>query len=58
MKSEDQKPQAHNDSSFPRGWDEHKKDQIRHIAKNSTPMQRFQWLLDVLQILRIGSKQR
>lgn len=52
MKSEGKKTQTTEEISFPRGWEEHKKDQIRYIAKNTTPMQRFQWLIDTLDILR------
>lgn len=40
------------DVKFPNGWSEHKKDQVLFIAKNSTPTERFKWLLNALELLK------
>ena len=37
---------------WPVGWDAHRRDQIVFIAKNTTPAQRFKWLMDMLELLR------
>jgi hypothetical protein len=38
--------------AWPRGWEEHKADQIVFIARNSTPLQRIRWLESMLELLR------
>jgi hypothetical protein len=37
---------------WPVGWDAHRRDQIVFIARNTTPAQRFKWLMDMLDLLR------
>jgi hypothetical protein len=37
---------------WPVGWDAHRRDQIVFIARNTTPAQRFKWLMDMLELLR------
>lgn len=35
---------------FPRGWEEHRADQIEWFAKNTTPDQRFEWLCEMIEL--------
>lgn len=37
---------------WPVGWEAHRRDQIVFIARNTTPAQRFKWLIDTLELLR------
>jgi hypothetical protein len=37
---------------WPEGWDEHRLDQIRWIAQNTTPTQRIQWLEQTMELFR------
>lgn len=37
---------------FPNGWAEHEKEQILFIARNSTPTERYKWLLKALELQR------
>lgn len=40
------------DPRFPNGWGEHQKEQILFVSKNSTPTDRYKWLLNALKLLR------
>jgi hypothetical protein len=35
---------------WPSGWEEHRLDQIRWIAQNTTPTQRIEWLEQTLML--------
>ena len=39
------------DSDWPSGYDGHWRDQMRRIARESTPTQRFHWLVETIEIL-------
>lgn len=39
------------EENSPRGWKEYETEQLRWIAKNTTPRQRFDWLCDTLDLL-------
>lgn len=36
---------------LPGGWEEYETEQLRWIARNTTPQQRFDWLCDTLDVL-------
>lgn len=42
------KSKSEADSSWPRGWDEHRVAQIRRIARETTPAQRLKWIEEML----------
>lgn len=37
---------------FPNGWDEHRRQQIIFIAKNTTPLQRLEWVEEMLELFK------
>jgi len=37
-------------TDWPSGWDEHRLDQIRWIAENTTPAQRLEWLQQTIEL--------
>lgn len=39
------------EETWPSGYDGHRIDQIRRLARESTPTQRLQWLSETLRIL-------
>ena len=43
---------------WPRGWEEHKKQQILAIARETTPLQRLQWVEEMLQLLGNESRHK
>ncbi|MCH8273569.1 MAG: hypothetical protein IH851_02120 [Armatimonadetes bacterium] len=40
-----------NRTDWRRGWEEHKRQQILAIARETTPLHRLQWLEEMLQLL-------
>ena len=41
---------------FPRGFDEHETQQILFILRNTTPLQRVNWVEEILELLRAQGK--
>ncbi len=40
----------HLDPHWPRGWEEHERERILFIVKNTTPLQRLKWVEAALKL--------